>query len=620
MASLLKIIANIECDLYLDHEFIEHLYQDKLYKINIRKGTYILEFKVDNLLLHGEEYCVSSNDEDLLYRLNHSLDTSHSIIEYSGTSKIELKESIINAIVSHTFNDGIGVIEFKNKLHTIEDYMFDEQHDLYSIVIPNGVTHIGKDAFGECANLKKVVLPDTLNEIGECAFIACKSLKEINLPVGLKAIHKGAFYGCQSLESISIPYTVDTLGDFSFCGCHALECIIIPDNVTQVGSNICGDCNLTIDGKFCSEDHKCLIVNGSLNSYCSTDETYIIPNTVIKIGVSAFAGCKILKKLIIPEGVKSLDVSAFEGCTSLVEIQFPKSLVEIGKSAFENCSSLEEIYLPENVSNIGESCFSGCTNLNKVYLPDGVKIIENRSFSGCSKLSMIKLPSKLTTIGNSAFYGCSALKGVIIPDATSFIGHDAFNGCTTLKHVCMPTNSKVRVGFAHFLGTRAFYNCNNLEDITIVESVTEILENAFDKCHKLKTINCKSSIPPKLKGQLTSLTGTIEKIYVPCGSGDAYKNADFWTEYKSLIFEKDFNNTIDLDSFRKIALESNWRTHKSNNTVMPSDNRRRTYTINYTEWNGLKKVYRTMASSKEEAVENFRNAGVQFGAHINSIL
>ncbi len=62
------------------------------------------------------------------------------------------------------------------------------------LVIPDGVTVIGKGAFVECRTLVSVTLPDSLQSIGERAFEGCASLSEIVYPGSRKeweALEKG---------------------------------------------------------------------------------------------------------------------------------------------------------------------------------------------------------------------------------------------------------------------------------------------------------------------------------------------------------------------------------------------------------------------------------------------
>jgi hypothetical protein len=50
---------------------------------------------------------------------------------------------------------------------------------LESIVIPEGVTTIGDNAFYGCTNLKSIVIPESVTSIGQGAFLYCQNLTEI---------------------------------------------------------------------------------------------------------------------------------------------------------------------------------------------------------------------------------------------------------------------------------------------------------------------------------------------------------------------------------------------------------------------------------------------------------
>ena len=207
-----------------------------------------------------------------------------------------------------------------------------------SVIIPDIVTRIGKEAFYGCESLKSITIPDSATSIGEWAF-GCKSLTSITIPNSVTSIGRGAFSGCESLKSITIPSSVTSIGDWAFSGCYSLTDITIPNSVTSIGERV-------------------------------------------------FSGCESLKSITIPSSVRSIGRGAFSLCTSFTSITIPSSVTSIGKEAFENCKSLTSITIPSSVRSIGDSAFSGCYSLTSITIPSSVRSIGYRVFEDCSELTI----------------------------------------------------------------------------------------------------------------------------------------------------------------------------------------------------------------------------------------
>ena len=123
---------------------------------------------------------------------------------------------------------GGGSYYYDYESHYTEDdvfpeYMFKDSYykKLVSVVVPNSVTKIGKDAFGEIRSLKSVVLGDKVKTIGEFAFCGL-GIESIDLPERLDTICFGAFWQCKNLKSIRIPASVKEIGKTPFGVCSNL--------------------------------------------------------------------------------------------------------------------------------------------------------------------------------------------------------------------------------------------------------------------------------------------------------------------------------------------------------------------------------------------------------------
>lgn len=84
----------------------------------------------------------------------------------------------------------------------IPDYAFQECSGLTSVVFPENVTSIGKNAFWGCEELKSIVFPESVTNIGESAFYGCSRLTSVTIPSSTKSIGFFAFYDCNALADV----------------------------------------------------------------------------------------------------------------------------------------------------------------------------------------------------------------------------------------------------------------------------------------------------------------------------------------------------------------------------------------------------------------------------------
>ena len=351
-------------------------------------------------------------------------------------------------IVSNTYKNGYGVIIFDGDVKQIGENAFRGRQLLTSVTLPGSVTTIGFQAFCNCSSLTSVIIPEGVTSIGV-----------------------QAFFQCTSLTSIAIPHNVTTVGNQAFLGCLSLEAFY---------------------GELASEDNRCLILDGVLNSFAPAKITeYTIPNGVASIGDNAFSFCSKLTKITIPDGVTSIGRGAFLK-TALTNITIPDSVTSIGDSAFSGCTSLAAFY--------GKFASED----NRCLIVDGVL----NSFAP-AKITEYTIPDGVTSIGDGAFQSYSNLISITIPDSVTSIGHHAFDFCRLLASV------------------------------SIGNSVISIGNGAFHDCTSLKEVYCKPTTPPS-GGEYMFMYDDRNyyigcKIYVPAASVEAYKSADYWKSHADNI-------------------------------------------------------------------------------------
>lgn len=103
-----------------------------------------------------------------------------------------------------------------------------------NVVIPNGITEIGADAFWSYTKLTSVTIPNSVKSIGEYAFQGCTSLTSVTIPNSVTSIGKQAFGGCTSLTIVTIGNGVISIGSGAFYDCHELTSVIIGNSIASV--------------------------------------------------------------------------------------------------------------------------------------------------------------------------------------------------------------------------------------------------------------------------------------------------------------------------------------------------------------------------------------------------
>ena len=235
-----------------------------------------------------------------------------------------------------------------------------------SIIFPEGLESIKREAFLMCRLTGVVHIPSTIKEIGEWVF-------ESNTQIEGFAVHENnpkfdSRNGCNAI--------IETATNRLVVACANT---VIPENVTIIGRNA--------------------FIQQQMPSI-------VIPESVERIEEYAFHQSAI-KEIVIPRNVKKIEGHTFLLCQSLQKVILPQGLAEIAQRAFCN-SGLQEIVIPDSVTDIEEKAFAGCKSLQTAIIGCRVKNLGAYAFEECDKLTKVvsRIPAdKLTATGSGCFSG-----------------------------------------------------------------------------------------------------------------------------------------------------------------------------------------------------------------------
>ena len=126
----------------------------------------------------------------------------------------------------------------------------------------------------------------------------------------------------------------------------------------------------------------------------------------------------------------------------------------------------------------------------------------------------------VTKIREQAFRKCENLESITIPDSVTSIGDSAFYYCSSLKSITIP-NSVTSIG------NYTFQYCPSLKSVTIPNSVTSIGDRVFSNCSKLESAILPSGIK-KISYFMFSQCSSLKSITIPNSVTEIIYGA-FWS-------------------------------------------------------------------------------------------
>ena len=380
------------------------------------------------------------------------------------------------------------------------DEAFEDCNQLTSIVLPQTLRYLGKNAFLRCTNLTSCIIPDsTITEIPFEAFWKA-GLIEFRVPEGVTYIEQRSFEQMPNLQRVHLANSVKKVSPWAFYILDALQDPIYNDSLFVLMPR-------------------------------SYSGAYTIPSSIKVICNDAFGGCTKITSLTIPEGVKRIESQSlfFSGHGKVSKLHIPASVEYIGPNAIcsgrlstltvaegntHYASQNNVIYtkdmktlifgadgqtyynftFPSTVEHVAPYAFYVASILYGTFEMPNLKTIGECAFMQ-NDFESLSLPECLEEIGKKAFSESYNLTTVTIPASVTSVGEEAFSYCRNLQKAVI--NNPI-------IGKGQFYNDTTLETIEIGTNLREIRAYAFQHCQQLWYIRM-----PKANAHFRAIDGVL---------------------------------------------------------------------------------------------------------------
>ena len=375
---------------------------------------------------------------------------------------------------------------------------YSHKDQIKHVIIEEGVTNIGSNAFYNHLKLISVTNPSTLRIIGDYACMNCKKLETFNFPDGLQQIGGHSFYECNSLQAVYIPASVTLIRADAFLRCSSVTSIVVDPANTVYDSR--DNCNAIIE-----KDSRTLLY-----------------------------GCR---NSVIPDGVQHVQDWAFEYQHNLTSIRISNTVQSFGTSSkggvFKECENLKDIY----VEWTSGSRIPAWNQLTRWY-----------EHSNLDATITLHVPC-----GKKELYeNKTGWKNYIIEDNHSTGGICGADGAnmTWLLNCGGDLTIDGTGAMANYPDETApwYSKREDIKTITIGSSITDLGNYAFHDCTNITDIyvSWTDEIPAWPTDFTTQSPATIQ-LHVPCEAKSLYQAAEGWKEYM-LIGDEAYTVTVQTET------------------------------------------------------------------------
>ena len=297
------------------------------------------------------------------------------------------------------------------------------------------------------------------------------------------------------------------------------------------GSNVYGECNITVTAETLEIDGICYQRNSpsTLKIVANSEKPYsgnfIIPTT------ANFNGQEMK--------VTGIETDAFSGCDDLTRIVIPNTIIKVGDSAFANCSNLVYVKICDGSSlNINLDKIFPNSPINEVY-------IGSNDITYDSDSRLLGIVKGMTLGGNvTTFPPAQAFQSL-----EYFIVESGENSMIEPEDYCSKSMSLINQQTIKDPYTYIYYRFFYLVTYTHLSPILKAMENAtLNYVHIDREIQGVEVDTSKTQETIPTTAGSRYQEF-------GYKDECNYS-YQELIAKRDYNrNPIEVISFEKAVLE-----------------------------------------------------------------
>ena len=208
------------------------------------------------------------------------------------------------------------------------------------------------------------------------------------------------------------------------------------------------------------------------------------------------------------------------------ELIIPEGVVKLGWEMFFKRMKFESITIPSTLIEIPYTVFEDCQTKRinvaatnpKYYTKDGCLIDKETGtlvwgYAGTT----IPCDNSIRKIGSSAFLNRIDLENIVIPDNITEIGTYAFGCCGHIKYALISDA-------VNEIGGGAFSSCHALSLVKLPKSLTKINGSVFANCNSLESVEIPETVLTVNKFAFTNCDG-LKKIDVSCDLVESIEEA-----------------------------------------------------------------------------------------------